>query len=197
MTTPTARSLSTPLTSRQTPLPKVAAGVYGELAGVVNGPLSDADNNHVFIPIWVASGSGTGVWKIAFNVESNSPPLAAEYFILDEAITDAEFPKPGFIQSAHLSYAELGLHNAQFTVVTNGKLRTLVHSSISHAQLVVAYGFTFPGGLHDVHYNNGEPAGSKHPARVGKDGALSLYYHEASGQAVRRWIFIKFQSQSL
>ena len=186
------------LKPKQNPTPSVPGGVYGSLVGVINGPLSNADNNHVFIPVFVSTGAGQGVWKIAFNVESNLPPKAAQYYVVDEAITDADFPKPGFVQNVHLSYAELGLKNAQFTVVTNGKLRTLVHSSVDHAKLVAAYGFTFPGGgLHDVHYNNGEPAGSGHPAHPGKDGALTLYYHEASGQAVRRWIFIKFQTQSL
>jgi len=186
------------LRPKQDQVPVVPSGVYGAVAGVVNGPLSDADNNHVFIPLFVASGTGKGVWKIAFNVESKLPPNAAQYHLVDEAITDADFPKPGFTTNERLSYAELGLKNAQFTIVSNGKLRTLVHSSVSQAQLVVAYGFTFPGGgLHDVHYNNGEPPGSGHPAHPGKDGALCLYYHEATGQAVRRWIFIKFQTQSL
>lgn len=175
------------------------ANQFGALAGKLNGPLSDADNNHVFIPVFVPSSAahGAGVWKIAFNVESNAPPLAAEYCVLDEAVTASAFPGPGFVGNARLSYRDLGLKQSQFKIIANGTLRTIVHSSVSQAEVIQAYGVTFPGGLHDIHYNNGEPANSGHANHPHQDGALALYFHEASGQAIRRWIFIKFQSQTL
>lgn len=183
---------------KKDPTPSVAANIYGELVGKVNGPLSDADNNHVFIPIFVAAGTGAGVWKVAFNVESNAAPKAAQYHVVDEAIATTDFPKGGFYAKARLSYQEIGLKTSEFKLIQNGMLRTVVHSTVSHAELVAVYGFTFPGGgIHDVHYNNGEPAGSGHSNRPNEDGALAVYFHETSGQAVRRWIFIKFQSQHL
>jgi uncharacterized protein YukJ len=178
--------------------PNVPANVYGALVGVLNGPLSDADNNHIFIPVHVAAGNTAGVYKIAFNVESNAAPKAAQYYVLDEAIQDKDFPHEGFSTNAHLSYHELGLVQSEFKTIQNGLLRTVVHSSVQKAKLISAYGFTFQGGgLHDIHYNNGEKPSSGHANRPGKDGALALYFHDAAGRAIRRWIFIKFQTQTL
>jgi len=179
-------------------IPHIPSNIYGAVAGVLNGPLSDADNNHVFIPVHVAIGATAGVYKIAFNVESNAAPKMAEYYVLDEAVKSTDFPEQGFTSDAYLSYQELGLHQSNFKTIQNGMLRTIVHSSVEKAQLISAYGFTFPGGgLHDIHYNNGEKPGSGHANQPGKDGALAVYFHDAAGQAVRRWIFIKFQTQSL
>jgi uncharacterized protein YukJ len=172
--------------------------VYGVLVGKVDGPLSDADNNHVFIPVRVFQGSGTGLHKIAFNVESNAKPKAAQYFVYDEVVEDADFPEQGFSADASLSYQELDLKQRQFKTIKNGLLRTVVHSTVDASELLAAYGFTFPGGgLHDIHYNNGERPGSHHANHPNQDGALAVYYHNKGGQPVRRWIFIKFQSQKL
>jgi hypothetical protein len=173
--------------------------VYGVITGKVDGPLSDADNNHVFIPVRISEGAtGAGLHKIAFNVESNAPPKAAEYLVQDEAITDGDFPEKGFTTDATLSYTALGLTQNRFKKIENGLLRTVVHSSVDAAEIVAVYGFTFPGGgLHDIHYNNGEQPGSSHPNHRNQDGALSLYFHDSTGRAIRRWIFIKFQSQIL
>src|SRR5882724_8448441 len=106
--------------------PHIPNNVFGALVGVLNGPLSDADNNHVFIPVRVAAGTTAGVYKIAFNVESNAAPKAAEYYVLDEAVQDKDFPKEGFSTSAHLSYKELGLKQTKFKTIQNGMLRTIV-----------------------------------------------------------------------
>lgn len=172
--------------------------VYGRLVGVVNGPLSNVDANHVFVPLRVWEGPAKGTHRVAFNIESNAPPHAAEYCALDEPVAAADLPPEGFTEHVRLSYREFGVTQQQFRVVENGTLRALVHSSIARAQRVAVYGFTFPGGgIHDIHYNNGEPPGSPHPNRPGQDGALAVYLRGADNGYVRRWILIKFQTQTL
>ena len=98
-----------------------------------------------------------------------------------------------------LSYSAIGLHQTNFTTVANGMLRTIVDSSAQDADLVSAYGVTYSDGtgMHDLHYNNGEPPRSGFENRPNQDGALVFYSLNRSGQTTRRWILIKFQTQSL
>jgi uncharacterized protein YukJ len=176
-------------------LPK---NTYGAIVGKVEGPLSDADDNHVFIPVRVMAGPNSGLFRLAFNTESTDDN-PDQYFVRDEAITMADAPTAGFTGDASLSYSAIGLKQADFTPVDNGKLRMLVHDSALQADLVAAYGMTFSdgGGVHDIHYNNGEPTGSHFHNSPNHDGALVFYYLTQSGQPYRRWFFIKFDTQSL
>lgn len=175
----------------------VPAKKYGALVGAVNGPLSDADDNHVYIPVLVRHGPAAGTYRIALNVESTVAPRAAQYCVRDETVEESDPPAEGFFADAQLSYRELGLVEQDFKVIGNGMLRTVVHSTADRADMLAAYGFTFPGGIHDIHYNNGEPPGSHFPNFPDQDGALAMYYRTAAGVLTRRWIFIKFQSQTL
>src|SRR4051812_35115428 len=102
------------LKPHQPPAPTVPANTYGAMVGKINGPLGDADDNHVSIPVKVSSGTGAGVWKVAFNVESNAAPKAAQYRVVDEAVGATGFPSEGFFAGAHLSYKTLGLKGADF-----------------------------------------------------------------------------------
>lgn len=168
------------------------------VAGKVNGPLGDADDNHVEIKLNVASGTSAGNYKVEFNVESNSTPKDAQYYILDQHVADTALPPEGVTNDASLDYHAMGLIEANFKTIANGNLRTVVQSSVDKAFLVVAYGFTFPGnGVHMIHFNNGEKQGSQHPNHPHQDGALACYFRDLSNQLIRRWIFLKFQSQTL
>jgi uncharacterized protein YukJ len=51
--------------------------------------------------------------------------------------------------------------------------------------------------MHDLHFNNGEPCGSGHANDPNQDGALALFELNRAGRNTRRWVFIKFQTQSL
>jgi hypothetical protein len=172
--------------------------VYGAIVGTIDGPLGDQDDNHVYIPLRIHTGPLAGLYRLAFNTESTDRS-SDQFAIYDEPIEMADVPSEGFTQDASLSYAGIGLHQADFSPITNGKLRTLTHDSAQDADLMGAYGFTFSdgGGLHDIHFNNGEPPGSKFKNQPNKDGALVFYTLNRSGQTTRRWIFIKFQEQNL
>lgn len=182
-----------PVTSNR--LPKNA---YGALVGKLDGPLSNADNNHVFIFVRISNGPHKGRYKLAFNTESTDHS-AVQFFVHDEEIAMAAVPAEEFTTDASLSYVDLGLHQTDFQEVANGQLRTIVQSSAHDADLVAAYGVTFSDGtgIHDLHYNNGEKPGSKFGNHPNKDGALVFYYFNRSGHTSRRWIFIKFHTQSL
>jgi uncharacterized protein DUF2278 len=175
----------------------VPSGRYGALVGVLDGPLSDADDNHVFIFVRIPDGQFAGRYKLAFNVESDDRHTRTQFALRDEAISADEVPPEEFDDTARLSYAGLGLHQADFKPINNGNLRTIVHSTLAASFLVSAYGFTFPGGMHEIHMNSGERPGDHHPDRPNRDGALACYYRTGGGDVVRRWVFIKFDSQDL
>src|SRR3954463_1208501 len=99
---------------------------YGALVGTIDGPLSDADDNHVFIFVRISKGKYAGRYKLAFNTESNQGHIPVEFSVYDEPISMAEVPGEGFTTEASLSYTEIGLHQSDFRVVINGKLRTIV-----------------------------------------------------------------------
>lgn len=168
------------------------------VVGKVSGPLGDADDNHVEIRLHVSSGAGAGDHRVEFNVESTSAPHDAEYYILDETIAGGVLPDEGVTTDATVDYKAMGLTQSDFKTIKNGNLRTIVHSSIDKSLLVAAHGFTFPGnGVHMIHYNNGEKPGSTHANHPHQDGALAIYYKDLSNRLIRRWIFLKFQSQTL
>jgi len=188
-----------PLHPRRPVSTRLPHNAYGALVGTIDGPLSDADDNHVFLPVRIAVGGHAGRYRLAFNTESTQGHAPVQYDVHDEPIAMADVPSEEFTTDASLSYPALGLHQVDFRTVSNGQLRTIVHDSAQDSDLVAAYGVTFSdgGGIHDLHYNNGEPAGSHFPNHPNHDGALVFYYFNRVGATTRRWIFIKFQTQSL
>jgi hypothetical protein len=188
-----------PQPSRENSHPNDRAGdKFVAVAGRVNGPLGDADDNHVEIKLLVSSGAGAGNYSVEFNVESTDKPHDAQYYILDEPVAGGSLPPEGMTTDATVDYKAMGLKQSNFKTIKNGNLRTVVHSSVDKATLVVAYGFTFPhNGVHMIHYNNGEKPGSRHANHPHQDGALVVYYRDLSNHLIRRWIFLKFQSQTL
>jgi hypothetical protein len=173
--------------------------IFGLLVGQVDGPLDDSNDNHVTIPLRVTKGPATGLYRVAVNIASTGLPKSAQYFIRDEPVPDQALPRTGIDPEARLSYDALGLQEANFTTLDCALMRAVMHESLAHADVIAAYGVTFsPYGLHDIHYNNGELPGSLHENRPDRDGAISLFFRDkTTGHLIRRWIFIKFQSQRL
>jgi hypothetical protein len=155
------------------------------------------DNNHVYIWINVPAGPNAGRYECAFNTESTdtSPTL---YAVVEEEIDPTEIPTYGF-EDASVSYAAMGLTEADFQVIQNGTLRSSVFNWAQHCDEIVAYGLTYNDGtgIHDIHMNSGERPGSGHANRVNQDGALAFYYRPPAAAPYRRWAFIKFSTQDL
>jgi hypothetical protein len=178
--------------------PQQTGDKFVAVTGKLSGPLGDADDNHVAIRLFASSGSGAGHYTVQFNVESTSSPHNAQYSIHDESFATGSLPPEGLDSNALVSYKALGLTEHNFHTISNGNLRTIVHSSLDKSVLVVAYGFTFPGnGIHMIHFNNGEKPTSPHANHPNNDGMLQVFYKDATGSMFRRSIFLKFQTQTL
>jgi len=160
------------------------------------------DDNHVYLWIRVPAGPGAGapqgVFECAFNIHSadQSDVLFTDW---SEDLTGKSLPAPGFTQ-ATLSYAQLGLKDADFKPVQQSDLQILVTQYANTCALMAAYGTTYPdgSGLHDIHLNAGEAPGSPHPNRTGQDGALVFYFTPpAPAPPTAHWVFIRFATQHL
>jgi hypothetical protein len=177
---------------------------FGELVGtfdhatLVPEGATRPDDNHVYLWIKVTGGQFAGLYECAFNIHStdHSNVLFTDW---PEDLMGKSLPPDGFTQ-APLSYAALGLKDADFAPVQQGDLQTLVTHYAETCVLLAAYGTTYSEGtgLHDIHLDAGEQPGSVHANRAGQDGALVFYFSGTSGAALSaHWIFVKFDTQSL
>ena len=177
-------------------------GQFGELVGTFDHATLVADgntrpdDNHVYLWLKVADGPFAGLYECAFNIHSTDQ---TNVLFTDWPQDITGLPAAGFTETA-LSYAALGLKDADFAPVQQGDLQTLVTHYAETCTLMAAYGTTYPEGtgLHDIHLNAGERPGSGHADRAGQDGALVFYFSGSGGAALSaRWIFVKFDTQSL
>ncbi len=177
---------------------------FGELVGTFDHATlvpeggTRPDDNHVYLWVRVAEGAFAGLYECAFNIHSTDQTNVS-FTDWPEDLTGKTPPAAGFTQAA-LSYAALGLKDADFAPVQQGDLQTLITHYAETCTLLVAYGTTYSEGtgLHDIHLNAGEPPGSAHADRTGQDGALVFYFGPADGTAwSAHWIFVKFSTQSL
>jgi len=177
---------------------------FGELVGafdhatLVPEGRTRPDDNHVYLWIRVPAGPGAGVFECAFNIHSTdqSDVLFTDW---QEDLTGKGVPAPGFTPTT-LSYAHLGLKDADFKPAQQGDLQTLVTQYAHTCDQMAAYGTTYSDGtgLHDIHLNAGESPGSAHPNRTGQDGALVFYFTPpAPAPPTAHWVFIRFGTQHL
>ncbi len=184
------------------------AGLPPNQFGALSGPFDHVtlvpegktrpDNNHVYLWIRVPSGPVAGVFECAFNIHSTDQSNVL-FTAWEEDLTGKAVPSPGFTATP-LSYAQLGLKDADFKPVAQGDLQTLVTGYAQTCHGMTAYGTTYSDGtgLHDIHLNSGEPPGNGHPNQVGHDGALVFYFTPAApAPPVARWIFVRFDTQHL
>ena len=155
------------------------------------------DDNHLYLWVRVPNGRFAGLYECAFNIHSTDQTNVS-FADWPEDLT-GEIPSPGFTRLS-LSYAALGLQDADFAPVRQGGLQALVTRYAETCTRMAAYGTAYSEGtgLHDIHLNAGEPPGSPHANRTGQDGALVFYFGGANGAArSAHWIFTKFSTQSL
>lgn len=156
------------------------------------------DNNHIYLWIRVPSVPLAGLYECAFNIHSTDQSNVL-FTTWEEDLSGKSVPAPGFL-AAPLSYAKLGLKNADFKPVQQGDLQTLVSVYAQTSTRMAAYGYTYSDGtgLHDIHLNSGEPTGSGRPNQAGHDGALVFYFTPAApAPPTARWIFVRFGTQHL
>jgi len=117
---------------------------------------------------------------------------------IEETVDANDVPAEGFFP-AKLSFSQVGLTQDQFRNQTNEELHVELVNLANDCDFFAVYGHTYPGGdgLHDVHMNAGEPAGSAHANKTAQDGALVFYFKQSDGSILARWVFLKFASQTL
>lgn len=184
--------------------------VFGELLGVFDHATTTPegktrpDNNHVYLWIRVASGPFAGAFECAVNIHSTDGSLV-QYSDMLEDRTGKPVSAAGFTQMP-LSYATLGVTQANFKSVQDGDLYTLLTGYARTCDQMVAFGHTYSDGtgLHDVHQNSGEPKSSGHSNQTGQDGALAFYFNstaqanaQGSPKPYARWVLVKFATQTL
>ena len=153
---------------------------FGELVGtfdhatLVPEGAARPDDNHVYLWVKVPDGAFAGLYECAFNIHSTdqSNVLFTDW---PEDMTGKTLPAAGFTQPA-LSYAALGLKDADFAPVQQGDLQTLVTHYAETCVLMAAYGTTYTEGtgLHDIHLNAGNSPAAATPAAPGRTGRLSF-----------------------
>lgn len=154
------------------------------------------DDNHVYLWLSVATGEYAGRYEAAVNIHSTDGS-DLQFAETEENVPAADLPSIGFAP-AKLSYAALGLAQADFRQQTEEELHVALLNLAQNAERIAVYGHTYGGGdgLHDVHMNSGEPPSSGHPNPSNQDGALIFYRKDGDG-AIAHWLFLKFASQSL
>ena len=179
---------------------------FGELVGpfdhttlVPEGGMRP-DDNHVYFWIRVPAGPGAGalagVFGCAFNIHSTDE---SDFLFTDwsEGLISKSLPAADFTPVT-LSYAQLGLKDADFKPVQESGLQVLVTQYAQTCARMAAYGTIYSdgSGLHDIHLNAGEAPGSPHPDRTGQDGPL-VFYFTPPAPPTARWVFIRFATQNL
>lgn len=189
-----------PIPRRRTPSLHLPGNQFGELTGefdhwTLRSEHGGRDNpNHIYV--WIRTR--TGAFEVAVNVHSidRGPggDAGLQYALVDQDAPAGTWPQAGW-QAQRLSYQRLGVTQADFRDVTSGELRALIVDRASTCQRISALGLTYPDGtgLHQVHLNSGNPAGSGFANLQNEDGALIFY----SDGGVARWVFLKFQTQTL
>lgn len=169
-------------------------GVFQQATLVPEGR-TRPDDNHLYLWLQVPIGPVAGLYECAFNIHATN---AHDVLFTDwlEDRTGQPLPVFGFAPAA-LSYAALGLHDRDFAPVRSGDLQSLVTHYAASCDRIAVYGTTYSQGtgLHDIHFNSGEPPESRHRSRHEQDGVLVFYFEGAYSYA--RWIFIRFAEQHL
>lgn len=148
------------------------------------------DDNHVYLWVRVPSGAVAGRYEAAVNVRSTTGSPDLQYATREMTLAVEAWPEPGAVPHAAVSFAGLGLTEADFATVQEGELRSLVMTYAASCARMAVYGveYTEHTGLHDVHRNPGLHDG---------DGALAFFFDAAHGGPAVRWVFLKFQGDAV
>lgn len=165
------------------------ANSFGELTGVFDhwspkSELGKVNPNHVFL--WIKTTDGA--YEAAVNVMSERASGTAAELQYSIANEPSQVVPPQGFAAAQLSYRDLGLTQADFTMVETGVLRDYIISNASTCQMMGVFGHTYSDGtgIHDVHLQAPQ-----------QDGALVFRFDADHGGPEARWVFLKFQNQTL
>lgn len=103
-------------------------------------------------------------------------------------------PAYGVFPDAHLSYAGMGLTDAEFQSLSAVRIQSMLEAALNQGDFVAVYGQVFDDGgpdgkgVHETHFNAG---------RQDEDGALAIYGKDGQGNPQRTWFFFKFSDDRI
>lgn len=158
---------------------------YGLIAGV---PLKDFEKGqHPHLYIYLKNDTGNP-FKIAVNVEdydssevffAHIKDLKADFLSHLPTLDNGAYNLARTKKSGALDYIKGGfIKKEQFVQIPEKKLSDTIIKIVKpyidsqNGSRLIAYGSRFPGGIHDIHMNQGYPHSPPAPYQ---DGALILY----------------------
>jgi hypothetical protein len=179
--------------------PERYAAVVGTIAQNSERPITGRSGDHLQFYLQIGNGMQ---YQIDVNTQS-SDGSNIEVYIADQDIDQTGTnpgepfgaPAYGVFPDAHLSYAAMGLTDADFAPMAYYRIDGQLSAALNTASFVTVYGMSFDDGgsngkgVHDTHYN---------PEDVDQDGAIAIYWLDPTTNAPKRsWFFFKFQDETI
>ncbi len=183
--------------------PQAYAAVTATVQKSTERPITGRNGSH--LQFYVNAGAG-GAFQVDVNTQSRDGSQIGLYIAVEDlqpAPGDANqpfgAPEFGLIPDAQLSYAGLGLTNADFAPTDPTRIESQLENDLDQSTFLAVYGLSFDDagtngrdvrGIHETHF-----AGANHP---NQDGALALYSTDpATSKPIRTWYFFKFQEDQI
>ena len=176
---------------------------YVAVVGVVEQgsekPITGRNGDHLQFYLEIGGGHSS---QVDVNTQSKDGSEILVY-IADQDVNasganpDEPFGAPayGIFPNAELSYAAMGLNDADFYPLPYYRIEAQLEAMLQASDLVVVYGMTFDDGgpngkgVHDTHLST---------ERKNEDGALLVYSVDSATDAPKRtWFFFKFREDSI
>ncbi len=174
------------------------AAVVGTVESGTEKPITGRSGDHLQFEVQIKAGTA---YQVDINTQSSDGSAIQVYVDTDPSLTPTGSdpnqpfgpPSYGVISNAQLSYAGLGLTNAEFASISADAIEQQLETALQASSFVAIYGLTFddgPGelGIHETHYN---------PDWANQDGAIAIYSVDASNQPARTWFFFKFDNEQI
>lgn len=176
--------------------PQAYGAVVGTVEASTEHQIVGQSGTHLQFNIRV---SPTVQYQVDVNVQSEDGSEVMMYIgdeTLQEQAGSTPFGDPayGVYHDAELSYASMGLQNAQFVSTPDTRVEQQLEAALNAATFVAAFGMMFNDGgpngtgIHEIHFD---------PPGPNQDGALAVYSAVAGGPPTRRWFFFKFDDQTI
>ena len=166
---------------------------YAKVVGKMDHEIIMGGNPHARLALNVNSDT----YEADVNTHSTDGSNV-QYLVRDSKV--AEAPKPGTYPSATFSYDGAGLKQADFKSVDSDEFHKDLVGWATGSYLVEMNGATYANGashgIHDIHLNSGEPAGSGHANQINQDGYVSFCTADPAGGYDKKDVFVKFARAS-
>lgn len=173
--------------------PHGGGGGYAKVVGKMNHEIVMGGNPHARLSLDVNNDT----YEADINTHSTDGSNV-QYFVRDSKV--AEAPAVGVYPSVKFSYHDAGLKQSDFKSVDSDEFHKDLIGWAKSSTVVEMNGMTYKNGssngIHDIHDNNGEPAGSGHSNMPNEDGYAVFYTADGAGGFNKKEVFTKFAEQN-